>query len=261
MLNSFCRQGCRLLLLLFLTTSVCVSANTDALPEDPFGSDDTSLPHDPYEHWNRKVFAFNETLDAWILKPVATGYRAVTPKFVRTGVRNFFSNLSEISNFTNNLLQAKPAAAGKDVVRFTLNSTVGVLGVFDLATPLGLQKSEEDFGQTLNVWGVPEGPYLVLPFLGGQNLSHSLSMPVDYYLNPMIHIDDPVVYYSLGSLFVVQRRTDLLEAEKLIRGDRYSFIRDAYLQRRAFLINDGRMDRDPFLDDEDFEFDDDDFVY
>jgi phospholipid-binding lipoprotein MlaA len=257
----FCRKGCRLLLLLLLATSVYTSANTLALAADPFGSMDASLPHDPYENWNRKVFAFNETLDAWILKPVATGYRAVTPRFFRTGVRNFFANLGEVSNFTNNLLQAKPAAAGKDAVRFTLNSTVGVLGVFDLATPLGLQKSEEDFGQTLNVWGVPEGPYLVLPFLGGQNLSHSLSMPVDYYLNPMTYIDDSVVYYSLGGLFLVQRRTDLLEAEKLIRGDRYSFIRDAYLQRRAFLVNDGRMDRDPFLDDEDFDFDDEDFAY
>lgn len=259
--NFFCRQGCRLLLLLLLTASVYVSANTDTLPDDPFGSVDASLPHDPYEHWNRKMFTFNETLDAWILKPVATGYRAVTPRFLRTGVRNFFSNLGEISNFTNNLLQAKPVAAGKDAVRFTLNTTLGVLGVFDLATPLGLQKSEEDFGQTLNVWGVPEGPYLVLPFLGGHNLTHTLGLPIDFYLNPMYYIEDPLVFYSLGSLFVVQRRTDLLEAEKLIQGDRYSFIRDTYLQRRLFLINDGKMVSDPFLEDEDFDFDDNDFAY
>lgn len=240
------RQGCRLLLLALLLTSAAAVADN---------------PRDPYEHWNRKVFVFNETLDAWVLKPVATGYRAVTPGFLRTGVRSFFSNLGEISNFANNLLQAKPAAAGKDVLRFSLNSTLGVLGLFDLATPLGLQKSEEDFGQTLNVWGVPQGPYLVLPFLGGQNLSHSLSLPVDYYLNPTYHIKNSVVSYSFNGLFLVQRRVDLLEVEKLIQGDRYSFIRDTYLQRRSFLLNDGKSVDDPFLDDEDFDFDDEDFAY
>lgn len=261
MLNSICRQGCWLLLLLLLTVSSYASTRTEGLPDDFLSSMDSSLPHDPYEKWNRKMFAFNETLDSWILKPVATGYRAVTPRFFRTGVRNIFANLGEVSNVANNLLQAKPAAAGRDVVRFTLNTSVGMLGFFDPATALGLRKSEEDFGQTLNVWGLPEGPYLVLPFLGGHNLTHALSLPVDYYLNPLAYVDDARVYYGLGGLLVIQRRTDLLEAEKLIRGDRYSFIRDTYLQRRSFLVNDGRLDRDPFLDDEDFDFNDEDFAY
>lgn len=220
-------------------------------------------PQDPYEEWNRKVFSFNEFVDTWALKPVAKSYRFITPKFVRTGVTNFFSNLGEVSNFANNLLQFKPLAAGKDLTRFTVNSTLGVAGLFEVSTPLfNLQPSHEDFGQTLNTWGLPEGPYLVWPFLGGQTLSHSVSLPVDYYyLNPVRYmIDSKEVSWGLTGLQVVQLRERLLEAEQLIQGDRYSFIRDAYLQQRTFLVNDGRLESDPFLEDDDFEFDDADFA-
>lgn len=218
---------------------------------------------DPYEKWNRKVFGFNEFVDAFALKPIAKSYRFITPKFVRTGVTNFFSNLGEVSNFANNLLQFKPLAAGKDLTRFTVNSTLGVVGLFEVSTPwFNLQPSDEDFGQTLNTWGLPEGPYVVIPFLGGQTLSHSVSLPIDYYyLNPVSYlIDHKEISWGLTGLQVVQLREGLLAAEQLIQGDRYSFIRDAYLQRRTFLVNDGRLESDPFLEDDDFEFDEADFA-
>jgi len=241
-----------LLLILLLTLFGCSSQPQIAEEEPDWGPH----PQDPYEGWNRKVFAFNETLDGWIIKPAAQGYQAVTPRFFRTGVRNFFRNLNEISQVGNNLLQAKPLAAGKDATRFTLNTTLGIAGLFDVASPLGLQPSQEDFGQTLNVWGVPQGPYLVWPLLGGQTLSHTASLPVDYFLHPVAYLDDAQVTAGLGVLYGLQRRTDLLGAEGMISGDRYSFIRDAYLQRRDYLIADGQMDSDPFLDDD---FDDLDF--
>lgn len=247
-------------LLLFLALAGCSSQQQlpEEKPLDPFAEEDDwdQHPHDPYEDWNRKVFAFNETLDAWVIKPVAQGYKASTPRFMRTGVRNFFNNLNEISQFANNLLQAKPGAALRDASRFTLNTTLGLAGFLDVATPLGLKRSQEDFGQTLNVWGVPQGPYLVWPVLGGQTLTHTLSLPIDYRLNPMAYIEHPYIEYSLWGLYGLQLRTDLLDAENLISGDRYSFIRDVYLQRRNHLISDGQVDSDPFLDDD---FDDMDF--
>lgn len=234
-----------------------------ALPV-PADDEPAGYARDPYENWNRKVFSFNETVDAWVLKPVAKGYRAITPNVVQTGVGNFFANLGEVSNFANNLLQGKPLDAGKDVLRFGLNTTVGIGGLFDPATSLGLRRSEEDFGQTLSAWGLPEGPYLVWPFIGGQTLTHTLSLPMDYYvLNPVPYlVEEPEARYGISALYAVHLRASVLDAEALIHGDRYSFIRDAYLQRRTFLINDGRIGSDPFLDDdEDFQFSDDDFAY
>ncbi|NLW05542.1 MAG: VacJ family lipoprotein [Pseudomonadaceae bacterium] len=242
-----------LVLLLVLGLGGCSTSPTQNLPNK----------NDPYENWNRKVFVFNDGLDAWVLKPVAKSYRFITPKFARKGVSNFFANLGEASNFANNLLQFKPLEAGKDLTRFTLNTTVGVVGLFEVATPLlDLQRSHEDFGQTLNTWGLPEGPYVVWPFIGGQMLSHTLSLPVDYYyLSPTTYIvESKEVRWGLSGLQLVQLREGVLDAEKLIQGDRYSFIRDAYLQRRTFLIQDGRLESDPFLEDDDFEFDEADFA-
>lgn len=243
-----------LVLLLCLTLLGC-SSQPQVAEEEP---DWQPHPADPYENWNRKVFAFNETVDGWVIKPAAQGYQRLTPRFVRTGVRNFFHNLNELAQLGNNLLQAKPTAAGKDAARFTINSILGLAGTLDVATPLGLSRSQEDFGQTLNVWGVPEGPYLVWPLLGGQTLTHTASLPVDYLMNPVASIDDQKLVTSLGILYGVQLRSDLLSAEGMISGDRYSFIRDVYLQRRSYLITDGRLDSDPFLDDDfdDMDFDD-----
>ena len=241
-----------LVLFFLLSLAGCsTSPKTPQLEERPINI------KDPYEKWNRKVFYFNEGVDAWVLKPIAQGYRFITPKFVRKGVNNFFSNLGEVSDFANNLLQFKPLEAGKDLARFTINSTLGIAGLFDVATPMtGLQKSNEDFGQTLNTWGVPEGSYIVWPFLGGKTLSHSISLPMDYYyLNPIPYlVDSNEVSLGLSALQIVQLREEFLDAEGLIQGDRYSFIRDAYLQRRTFLVNDGRLESDPFLEDDDFDF-------
>jgi len=242
-------------LILLVVLSLMGCSASPAVKQQPYNQD-------PYENWNRKVFIFNDGVDAWILKPLARGYRFITPKFARKGVTNFFANLGESSNFFNNLLQFKPLDAGKDLTRFTLNSTVGVAGLFEVATPLlDLQRSYEDFGQTLNTWGIASGPYLVWPFLGGQTLSHTVSLPVDYYFSPSTYlIDNRNVGWGLTALNIVQLRESLLDSEQLIKGDRYSFLRDAYLQRRDFLIKDGRLESDPFLEDDDFNFDEADFA-
>jgi len=240
---------------LLVVVSLMGCSASPAVKQQPYNQD-------PYENWNRKVFTFNDGVDAWVLKPLARGYRFITPKFARKGVTNFFANLGESSNFFNNLLQFKALDAGKDLTRFTLNSTVGVMGLFEVATPLlDLQRSHEDFGQTLNTWGLASGPYLVWPFLGGQTLSHTVSLPVGYYLNPVPYIvDSKKIDWGLSALQVVQLRESILDAEQLIKGDRYSFIRDAYLQRRDFLVKDGRIESDPFLEDDDFYFDEADFA-
>lgn len=221
------------------------------------GVDDAN-PDDPWEGFNRGVFAFNDTIDRYALKPVAQGYRFVTPDPVQTGVGNFFSNLGEISNTVNSLLQAKPANAGISGGRFLINSTVGVLGFFDVASHLDLVGREEDFGQTLAVWGVGEGPYLVLPLLGPSTVRATAGMPVDWYTDPLTYVEEDEIRYGLRGLDVVDTRAGLLDQEQLIRGDRYSFIRDSWLQRRRFEVNDGEAGEDPFASD-DFDFDDADF--
>ncbi|KGE76835.1 MULTISPECIES: MlaA family lipoprotein [Halomonas] len=219
---------------------------------------DDAHPDDPWEGFNRGVFAFNETLDRYALKPVAQGYRFVTPDPVQTGVGNFFSNLGEIGNTVNSLLQAKPANAGISTGRFLVNSTVGVLGFFDVASRMDLVGREEDFGQTLAVWGVGEGPYLVLPLLGPSTVRDTAGLPVDMYTDPVTYVEEDKVRYGLRGLDVIDTRAGLLDQEELIRGDRYSFIRDSWLQRRRFEVNDGEMGEDPFASD-DFDFDDADF--
>ncbi|GED21794.1 MlaA family lipoprotein [Halomonas halmophila] len=215
-------------------------------------------PEDPWEGFNRGVFAFNETLDRYALKPVAQGYRFVTPDPVETGVGNFFSNLGEIRTTLNSLLQGKGSNASASTGRFLLNSTVGVLGVFDVASQIGLHAREEDFGQTLGSWGVASGPYLVLPLLGPSTLRDTGGLPVDMYTYPTTYIEDDAVRYSLTGLRVIDTRAGLLDQEKLIQGDRYSFIRDSWLQRRHFEVNDGELGEDPFATD-DFDLEGSDF--
>ena len=199
-------------------------------------------PRDPLEPFNRTVYAFNDTVDQMILKPVATGYRAVFPQFVRTGVRNFFSNLDDITGIVNGLLQLKIPQAVSDLGRFLLNSTVGIAGLFDVATHLGLEKHNEDFGQTLGYWGIGSGPYLVLPFLGPSSFRDGIGRVVDVYTDVVWHIDDVSVRNVLVATRVVSNREQLLDSEKVLDTaalDRYSFIRDAYLQRRRSLVYDG----------------------
>lgn len=199
--------------------------------------------NDPLEPMNRGIFTFNEKADEVILKPVAEGYRAITPGFVRAGVSNFFSNLGEPINALNNLLQGKGGAAASDVGRFAMNSVLGILGLWDVATPAGLEKSNEDFGQTLGVWGVSSGPYLVLPLLGPSTIRDSVARVVDAPLSPQRYIDRVDVRNTLYVVSIVNTRSELLEAGRVLDAaalDRYTFVRDAWLQRRQNQVYDGK---------------------
>lgn len=216
-------------------------------------------PDDPWEGFNRGVFAFNDTLDRAVLKPVARGYRWATPQPVQTGVGNFFSNLGEIRTTLNSLLQGKPGNAGRSTSRFLLNTTVGIAGLWDVATPMGITAEREDFGQTLGVWGVGEGPYLVLPLLGPSTVRDTGGLPLDMVTYPVYYVENDKVRYGLTALRIVDVRAGLLDQEELIQGDRYTFIRDAYLQRRRFEVSDGELGDDPFASD-DFDFDEADFA-
>ena len=192
---------------------------------------------------NRAIFEFNEIVDDNVLKPIAKGYKYVTPDPVEVGISNFFSNLGEIGTITNDLLQLKFAQAGRDTMRFFVNSTLGIFGIFDVATPLGLSKNKEDFGQTLGFWGVPDGPYLVLPFLGPSSFRDGPSMIVDYELSPVeqLHHEERQV---LQTLDIVDTRARLLRATKILdtaAKDKYIFIRESYLQKRESQINDGNV--------------------
>ncbi len=204
---------------------------------------------DPWEGFNRVVFRFNDTLDKYVLKPVAKGYVKVTPGPVQQGVSNFFSNVGEIPTIVNGLLQAKFAQAGLDSTRFLVNTTVGLVGFIDVASRLGLEKHNEDFGQTLGYWGVESGPYLVLPLLGPNTLRDSFGMIPDSYVSLYNTVDHDKTEYSIRAVDVVDMRAGLLEAEKLVAGDKYTFFRNAYLQRREFLVNDGKL-ADDFLEDD-----------
>lgn len=215
-------------------------------------------PDDPWEGFNRKVFAFNDVVDRYALKPVARGYRFITPDPVETGVGNFFSNLGEIRTTLNSLLQGEGGNAGVSTGRFLINTTVGIGGLFDVATRMDITGREEDFGQTLGAWGVGEGAYLVLPLLGPSTVRDTAGLPVDAYTYPLTYVEDDTVRYGLRALQIIDARAGLLDQEALIRGDRYSFIRDAYLQQRRFEVNDGELGEDPFASDE-FDFDGADF--
>jgi phospholipid-binding lipoprotein MlaA len=195
---------------------------------------------DPFEGFNRAIFSFNSGVDSYFLKPVTHGYRFITPDFVETGVSNFFSNLLEVRNMLNALLQGKGADAANYGARFLFNTTIGIGGLFDPATSLGIEKNDgEDFGQTLGAWGIKSGPYIVLPFLGPSNIRDGLSIPLDAYADPVTYLESSHARNGLTLLEIIDLRSKLLETEKLLSGDRYVFIRDAYLQRRDYLVNDG----------------------
>ncbi|KGK40911.1 membrane protein [Nitrincola sp. A-D6] len=198
--------------------------------------------NDPWEGFNRAMFSFNDSLDRAVIKPVTQGYRYVTPEIAQTGVNNFFENLKDVKTFFNNLFQGKVHNALEDFVRITYNTTFGLGGVIDVATPFGMAKNDEDFGQTLGYWGVSSGPYVVLPLFGPSTVRDTAGMVPDWHLDPVNYVDDRATRNSLRVLSVLDTRSQLLDAERIISGDRYIFIRDAYLQRREYLINDGVMD-------------------
>ncbi|MGK9064892.1 MlaA family lipoprotein [Stutzerimonas chloritidismutans] len=199
---------------------------------------------DPWEGVNRVVLRFNDTIDTYTLKPLAKGYQKVTPDILETGIGNVFSNLGDVVVLTNDLLQGKVRDAGIDTSRILFNTTFGVLGFFDVATPMGLQKNDEDFGQTLGAWGLGSGPYVVLPLLGPSTVRDAAGRVPDSFLQPYPHIDHIPTRNVTRAVNVVDLRAELLSAERMITGDRYIFIRNAYLQNREFRVQDGQVEDD-----------------
>lgn len=218
-------------LCLLLLCSGCASLPPGAKPN----------PEDPYERFNRAMYIFNDSLDRAVLKPVATGYHNYVPSPIRSGIGNFFTNLGTPIDILNNLLQGKLLNALSDTGRLVINTTIGIGGLFDPASAIGLVEHDEDFGQTLAVWGVPSGPYLVLPFFGPSGIRDGVGDLVDTYADPLYYYDENPEQYYLYALHYIDLRASLLQADDLLQDafDPYAFIRDAYLQRREYVIYDG----------------------
>lgn len=206
---------------------------------------------DRWENLNRGVYRFNDTLDRAALKPAAKGYQKITPRWLRTGIGNFFSNLGYPSTFINQFLQGKAMLGLRDTTRFLLNSTIGLAGFLDVATPMGLESNDEDFGQTLAVWGVGSGPYLTLPLFGPSTMRDAPSRIIDFFLDPLDLADIPwEAQWAKNALRAVDARADLLPLDATLQRafDPYAFLRDAWLQRREFVIHDGNPPQDDFDD-------------
>jgi phospholipid-binding lipoprotein MlaA len=200
-------------------------------------------PVDPYERFNRTMFNFNDKVDQYALKPAATVYKRVLPSFVQTGVYNFFGNLGDVWTAVNNLLQGRVADGVSDVMRFAVNTTFGLGGLLDIGSEAGLQKHRQDFGATLGVWGVQSGPYVVLPLLGSSTVRDSAALPIDFAGDPWTYVNPDPTRYIGTAVRVIDMRAGVLDASNLIEDaalDRYEFIRDAYLQRRAGKISSNR---------------------
>jgi phospholipid-binding lipoprotein MlaA len=226
----------RLLLALLAACTIAGCASTT----------DRSEAYDPWQGLNRKTFAFNDALDKAVMKPIAQGYQKVTPAFAREGVNNFYSNLEDIGTGLNNFLQGKPKDGMNDMARLIVNSVFGVFGLWDVATPLGFEKHEEDFGQTLGRWGAPPGPYFVIPFLGPSTVRDAPARAVDpsWYYND--YLPDRV-YWTWWGLDKVRSRANLFKAESVLDDaalDKYSFVRDAWWQRRRNQVYDGNPPKD-----------------
>ena len=206
--------------------------------------------NDPLEEINRTFFNINEKVDEVALKPIALTY-SKTPDPIKNGITNFFRNLKEIDNTLNQVLQGKPKYAVNDLSRFLINSTLGIGGILDPASSMGLERHDEDFGQTLGLWGVSPGPYLMVPFLGPSSTRDLLSRPISSFLEVTFHMDDSNVRLSLSALDAIETRERLLEVESLLSGDKYNFVRDSYSQSREYEIKDGLNVEDAFTDDMD----------
>ena len=205
---------------------------------------------DPLESFNRKTHAFNMTLDDWVIRPIAETYDFIIPEFVQTGFSNVFDNLGAPVSAANNLIQFKPVGFITETSRFILNSTFGIFGLFDVASRLGIKERNEDFGQSLGHWGFASGPYLVIPFFGPSSARDGFSLAPDYYLRPdLVRFEDNKSDLALNGLSLINLRAGLLSISDLSGNDQYSFYRDAYLQRREYEINDGKID-DSLFDDE-----------
>lgn len=239
-MNDALSRGIRLLLL--VSCSMFVLSGCASTP---------SNPDDPLERYNRAMYSFNDGVDKVVVRPAAQAYETVTPRLVRTGVGNFFGNLGDLWIGVNSMLQGKVGDAFSDWMRFMVNTTFGIAGVFDVATEMGLPKNDEDFGQTLAVWGVGEGPYVVLPLLGPRTLRDAVALPVDWQGDPVASVDHGRTRASFIVLRVVHGRANLLGLDKTLAEaiDPYAFTRDSYLQQRRYKVYDGN----PPVEYEDFD--------
>lgn len=210
-------------------------------------------PKDPFESFNRTMYQFNDALDKAVVKPVAQTYSAVLPSPVRTGTTNFFSNLDDVRVTLNDVLQFKFVQALTDLERVLFNSTFGLFGLIDVATSMGLEKHDEDFGQTLGRWGFESGPYLVLPFFGSSSVRDGIGLYVDTQASMLKKVDHIPTRNELYATTVVNTRANLLDEEKILEEasiDRYAFVRNAYLQHRRSKVYDGNPPREKFEDDD-----------
>ena len=200
-------------------------------------------PRDPIEPVNRAIHSFNDGFDRASMKPVAQGYQAVTPRIAQTGIRNFFSNLDDVTVLTNDILQLKVEQSTRDLLRLSFNSTFGLFGLLDIASEMGLKKHSEDFGQTLGRWGVSTGPYLVLPFIGPSNLRDTVGFSVDSKHTDLVrNLEDVPTRNPVLALRLIQRRAELLGVKRAVDEaalDNYEFTRDFFLERRRGLVYDG----------------------
>lgn len=248
--------------------TMAIRLTVAALLSAPIGCASTPAAYlderDPWEGFNRNIQVFNDNLDDYVMKPVAKGYQWITPSFVDRGITNFFSNINDIGVTINDLLQFKLAQTGVDGARFLVNTVAGIGGLFDVATKIDLPKNNEDFDQTLAVWGVSSGPYLVLPFFGPSSVRGVFGLAGDAAMNPISYIDGGIIsgtYGAIGgglfALNSIDTRADNLSTEKIATEaavDRYEFFKNAYLQKREYLIHDGNVpDQDWDID---IEFDD-----
>ena len=211
---------------------------------------------DPLEPINRGVYGFNDFADRWVIRPTAKAYDKVVPRFLKSGISNVFENIGTPAVAVNQLLQGKPLRSLSDTGRFLVNTTMGVGGLIDVATHAGFAKHDEDFGQTLGVWGAGSGSFLMLPFLGPSSVRDTVGIALDGLMNPIRFVKPTESRAAVTALYVIDLRAALLGVDQLVSGDEYLFLRDAYLQRRAFSVSDGVTDEDPFADDG---FDDDGF--
>ena len=199
---------------------------------------------DPWQGYNRFMFRVNDNVDTHTLKPLAKGYQAVTPQFLEDGVHNIFRNIGDVGNLANNLLQGKLHDAGVDGGRLIFNTTFGLLGFFDVGSAMGLRRSDEDFGQTMGAWGLNSGPYVVLPLLGPSTVRDAFGKVPDSMLTAPAYIDHVPTRNVVRGVQAVDLRASLLKAERMVSGDKYIFIRNAYLQNREFKVRDGDVEDD-----------------
>lgn len=228
-----------LIVVVFILTSGCASSGHHS--------------DDPFESWNRKVYKFNKVSYDYVAKPVTQGYKAVTPDFVETGISNVFSNLNDVPNLFNNLFQGKPKESFSDLGRVLINSTLGIAGLWDPASSMGLIKHDEDFGQTLAVWGVDSGPFLMLPLLGPSSVRDFSGRFADSRIDPINQIKHIPTRNSLNVLELIDNTKQVLDLEEQLNAasDEYLFVRDVWLQNRKFKIFDGNIPLDDGLDCED----------